>query len=244
MSTRTQECTPPPQSHHDVVERGLSRRILRFAAATFSPFLIACGAAQENQDDKPDRFAGAAPSAAQIAAAIDNQRASFANPAPAQGQARNAHQFTFEGLMVDHIPLAAFQGEILLIVNTASRCGFTPQYRALQSLHEEYAGSGFSVLGVPSNDFGGQEPGSAEEIREFCEINYGVTFPLAAKTPVSGANAHEFYAWAAAEYGADAIPRWNFHKILIDQHGAVVGAFPSSVAPDSEAIRTEIERLF
>ncbi|MHA7870957.1 MAG: glutathione peroxidase, partial [Hyphococcus sp.] len=119
-------------------------------------------------------------------------------------------------------------------------CGFTPQYAGLQALHEKYAGDGFSVIGVPSNDFGGQEPGSAAEIRRFCDLNYGVTFPMTQKSVVAGENAHPFYQWAIASLGEDAAPRWNFHKILVGRDGQAVGAFPSRVRPDSPKLENAI----
>ena len=203
--------------------------------------LAGCGGAADRGAKTGDE--APRPSAADIASAIDDQRARFSDAATAGDGAANAHQFTFDGLMTETIPLAAFKGEVMLVVNTASRCGFTPQYRALQSIHEDYADRGFSVLGVPSNDFGDQEPGSAAQIREFCELNYGVTFPLAAKTAVTGAQAHDFYVWAVDQHGSDAAPRWNFHKILIDRRGEIADAFPSKVEPDSAAIRTAIETL-
>ncbi|MEO1251812.1 MAG: glutathione peroxidase [Pseudomonadota bacterium] len=177
--------------------------------------------------------------AAEIVEAINARREKFSDAAAVDGT--SAHRFVFEGLMAPVIPMAAFAGEVVLVVNTASKCGFTPQYSALQAIHEQYASEGFSVLGVPSNDFGGQEPGSADDIREFCELNYGVTFPLAAKTPVRGGEAHDFYKWARMSFGEAAAPQWNFHKILIDRSGVIIGAFPSGVKPDSDLIKEAIE---
>jgi glutathione peroxidase len=127
------------------------------------------------------------------------------------------------------------------VVNTASECGFTPQYAGLQKLWQRYKDRGLIVLGVPSNDFGGQEPGSESEIRSFCTKNYGVDFPLTAKVDVVGANAHPFYKWLAAELGDAGQPRWNFHKYLIGPDGAIAGVFPSKVAPDSLELGTAIE---
>jgi len=136
--------------------------------------------------------------------------------------------------------MTAFNGEVVLVVNTASKCGFTPQYEGLQQIYTEYHDQGFEVLGVPSNDFGGQEPGTAEEIRDFCALNFGVTFPMAAKADVVGDDAHPFYQWAHVQLGDEAIPRWNFHKLLIDKHGKLIAAFPSTTVPTAEEIRTAI----
>ncbi|MEM9838613.1 MAG: glutathione peroxidase [Pseudomonadota bacterium] len=152
-----------------------------------------------------------------------------------------AHAFTFAGLVHEEIPMSAFAGKPVLVVNTASKCGFTPQYEALQTTYETYKDQGLIVLGVPSNDFGGQEPGSAEEIEEFCRLNFGVTFPMAAKSVVQGQNAHPFYAWAADTFGDQAVPKWNFHKILIGRDGAPKAAFSSSVTSTSKPIVAAIE---
>lgn len=153
----------------------------------------------------------------------------------------NAHDFTFTGIGGETLPLDRFKGKPVLVVNTASECGFTPQYAGLQKLWQRYKDRGLIVLGVPSNDFGGQEPGSESEIRSFCTKNYGVDFPLTAKVDVVGANAHPFYKWLAAELGDAGQPRWNFHKYLIGPDGAIAGVFPSKVAPDSLELGTAIE---
>jgi glutathione peroxidase len=129
----------------------------------------------------------------------------------------------------------------VLLVNTASECGFTPQYRDLEALWRERKGKGLVVLGVPSNDFGAQEPGSDAEVRAFCEKNYAVTFPLAAKQKVIGGGAHPLYRWIAAELGEGAAPKWNFHKYLIGPDGALAGAWPSKVAPKSAEIAKAID---
>jgi glutathione peroxidase len=135
---------------------------------------------------------------------------------------------------------AQTQGEVVLVVNTASKCGFTPQYEGLQAIYSEYHAQGFEVVGVPSNDFGGQEPGTAEEIQEFCELNFGVTFPMTAKNAVTGAQRHPFYQWAEAQLGQSAVPGWNFHKLLIGRDGHLIAAFPSDVEPTSEQLRAAI----
>jgi glutathione peroxidase len=175
-----------------------------------------------------------------VNAAVAAQRAQFA-AAPAPTTDDTAYQFVFDGLVAERVPMTAFQGDVVLVVNTASRCGFTPQYAGLQDIYAEYHERGFEVLGVPANNFAGQEPGSAQEIQEFCALNFGVTFPMAAKTDVVGDNAHPFYRWARAEFGEAAVPQWNFHKLLINREGRIVAAFPSNVTPTSAEIRAAIE---
>lgn len=123
------------------------------------------------------------------------------------------------------LPTADYAGKVVLLVNTASLCGFTGQYKGLEALWRRYKDRGLVVLGVPSNDFGGQEPGSKEEIKRFCEASFDVTFPLADKQIVTGANAHPLYRWAAAQTGMLGTPSWNFHKILIGRDGRVVDWF-------------------
>ncbi|MFO0998234.1 MAG: glutathione peroxidase [Alphaproteobacteria bacterium] len=153
----------------------------------------------------------------------------------------NAHDLTIEAN--DGRPLAFrdFAGKAVLVVNTASECGYTPQYRGLQSLWDRYRQRGLVVLGVPSNDFGAQEPGSDAEIRAFCDRTYKITFPMAKKQVVIGAGAHAFYRWVASEIGEDAVSRWNFHKYLVDGRGDLAGAWPSRVEPEDPAIIQSIE---
>lgn len=161
----------------------------------------------------------------------------------ASASATSAHQFDFISIEGDPMPMSGFAGKAVLVVNTASFCGFTPQYRALQALYDQYRDQGLVVLGVPSNDFGRQEPGSSEEIQAFCETNYGIDFPMTERQVVSGAKAHPFYRWAKAELGSEARPRWNFHKILIDRNGAPVSGFATSVKPDSPRMVKAIEAV-
>ena len=162
--------------------------------------------------------------------------------ASAAGMSRiTAYAFTFKGLDGGEILLSSFAGHPLLVVNTASLCGYTPQYAGLQELWTRYRGRGLIVLGVPSNDFGGQEPGSNAEIKKFCEGNYDVDFPLTTKYDVKGDTAHPFYKWAAATGGDAAVPKWNFHKLLIGPNGQLVSEWPSKVTPDSSAVETAIE---
>src|SRR3546814_896623 len=128
--------------------------------------------------------------------------------------------------------MSSFKGQVVLVVNTASRCGLTPQYRELQGLWERYKARGLVVLGVPCNDFGAQEPGTAEEIVSFCQVNYDIDFPLTSKQSVIGADAHPFYKWVAEVAGEDALPKWNFHKYLIGPNGDLVQVFGSKVPPE------------
>jgi glutathione peroxidase len=138
------------------------------------------------------------------------------------------------------VDLTAFQGKVTLVVNTASQCGYTPQYKGLQALHTELAPKGFSVLGFPSNDFGGQEPGSAQEIKTFCEKNYGVTFPMFSKVVTkAGPDQSAVYAWLGQ---SGNLPKWNFSKYLVDKRGKVVAFFPSDVTPESPELRQAIEK--
>jgi len=155
--------------------------------------------------------------------------------------AMSAHDFAFVSIDGAPMPFAQYRGKAVLVVNTASQCGFTPQYAGLQKLWQSYREKGLVVLGVPSNDFGGQEPGSAQQIKEFCEVNFDVDFPLTEKVRVVGGNAHPFYRWIARELGEGAAPRWNFHKYLIGPDGKIVGAYPSSVRPDAPQLVADIE---
>jgi glutathione peroxidase len=156
-------------------------------------------------------------------------------------QTGDAYQFEFVSLDGDKLPLAAWRGRPVLVVNTASFCGYTPQYRDLEALWRRYGARGLVVLGVPSNDFGEQEPGSAADIKTFCETNYQVDFPLTEKSRVVGAGAHPFYRWVAAILGEAGAPRWNFHKYLIGPDGQLAGAWPTQVRPSDAAITGEIE---
>lgn len=154
----------------------------------------------------------------------------------------SGHDFEFAALDGGPLKLAQWRGRPILVANTASLCGFTPQYAGLEALWRTYGGRGLVVLGVPSNDFGEQEPGSAGEIAAFCTTRYAVDFPLAARQRVSGPHAHPFFGWLAAELGEAGAPRWNFHKYLIGRDGGIAGAWPSAVRPDDPAIIAEIER--
>jgi glutathione peroxidase len=156
-------------------------------------------------------------------------------------RAATAYDFEFVGLDGAPLPLDQFKGKVVLVVNTASACGFTPQYDGLQALYDDYRDQGLVVLGIPSNDFGRQEPLSAEGIKDFCEVNFNITFPMTDKTVVKGQSAHPFYQWAAAELGMMAKPRWNFHKYLIDREGKLVNWFASTTSPQSAKLKKAIE---
>jgi glutathione peroxidase len=153
----------------------------------------------------------------------------------------SAHEFGFKSIDGQPLKLDQFAGHPVLIVNTASECGFTPQYAGLEALWRKYKDRGLIVLGVPSNDFGRQEPGTESEINNFCTTRFGVSFPMTAKYDVVGKHAHPFYHWIVAQGGDAAAPRWNFHKYLIDGKGELVGVFPSKVAPEDKKLVEAIE---
>ena len=154
------------------------------------------------------------------------------------------YDFSAKTLDGEELPLRTFEGKVLLIVNTASACGFTPQYEQLEALHRTFAPRGFAVLGFPCNQFGGQEPGSAQEIAAFCSSKYGVTFPMFAKVDVNGDNALPLFGYLKGEkpglLGSKAI-KWNFTKFLVDRSGKVVARHGSATTP--QALTQEIERL-
>lgn len=167
------------------------------------------------------------------------------NAAPPMTMA-GAYLYSFTSIDGAPMPLSSYAGQVMLIVNTASQCGFTKQYEDLQALYARYKDRGFVVIGVPCNQFGKQEPGSEAVIKDFAQKQFGVTFPLTAKTEVSGAKAHPFFAWASAEKkGAflQSSPKWNFHKFLIDRKGQLVKSYGSHINPDDDAIISEIEKL-
>ena len=172
--------------------------------------------------------------------------AALAAPGTAQAQSPGmsrvtAYAFTFAGLNGDEIRLADHVGKPILIVNTASLCGYTPQYTGLQQLWSRFRDRGLLVVGVPSNDFGGQEPGGVSEISQTAETEYGVSFPMAAKVDVRGANLHPFYRWAAAERPLET-PRWNFHKYLIGRDGHIAASFATQVDPTDARVIAAIEK--
>jgi glutathione peroxidase len=182
-----------------------------------------------------------------LTAALVGAALPFAARAEGQGATKGAvsritaYVFSFAGLTGGDIRLAEYTGRPFLVVNTASLCGYTPQYAGLQEIWTEFHGRGFGIIGVPSNDFGGQEPGGAEQIAETAHHQYGVAFPITAKAVVIGPNAHPFYKWAAEARPKD-VPKWNFHKYLIGRDGYIADVFPSAVEPTDTRIRTAIAR--
>jgi glutathione peroxidase len=204
--------------------------MLRFPASPFlALWLLACGAAEPTQSpaDTP-----AAPPAAENAPA----NASTNQPSDPM-DFYSLRTNSLDGKPAD---LASYRGKVALVVNVASECGFTPQYAGLQKLHAELAGRGFAVLGFPSNDFGGQEPGTPEQIRDFCTTRYKVDFPLFAKVQTkAGAGQSPVYALLGKEGGH--LPNWNFCKYLVGKDGKVLGFYPSKVAPDDKTLRAAID---
>jgi glutathione peroxidase len=158
-----------------------------------------------------------------------------AAPAP-----KSAHQFTMKTIDGKPMPLAQYKGKVVLLVNTASMCGFTPQYEGLQALHDAYKAKGFTVVGVPSGDFGDQEYGSNAQVKDFCESKFGIKFPMAEKAVVKGEGAIPVYKWAADTLGADKAPKWNFHKYLIGKDGKLIAAFPSKITPMSPEVTAAV----
>ncbi len=170
----------------------------------------------------------------------------FIRPAPAQdastGMSRvTAYGFSFPALSGTNIALADYAGRPIMVVNTASLCGYTPQYAGLQELWTEFQAQGLMMIGVPSNDFGGQEPGGVSDIDKTAHQQYGVTFPITAKTIVRGPGAHPFYRWAAMERPKD-LPAWNFHKYLLGRDGHVADVFATAIEPTDTRVKTAIGR--
>ena len=151
--------------------------------------------------------------------------------------------FKINSIEGNEIKLSTFKGKSILLVNVASKCGFTYQYEDLQKLYEIYEPKGLIVLGVPSNQFGGQEPSNENEIKNFCETNFNITFPMTSKYNVKGKNAHPLYIWAKNSYGISSVPKWNFHKILINKEGKIQNTFASFTNPLSDKIKKEIDKI-
>ena len=156
---------------------------------------------------------------------------------------RHPYDLELELLTGEKIKLNKYEGKAILLVNVASNCGFTKQYSDLQNLWEKYRDKNLVVLGVPSNQFGGQEPGSNADIKNFCETNFNINFPITLKYDVKGENAHDIYKWAKNDYGKSAVPKWNFHKILIDKNGKVHDTFASFTNPLSQKIIKELDKI-
>ena len=181
----------------------------------------------------------------QLSAAIALIGVMTASPAAtiaSENQTRSAHDFAFTSIGGDPMPLGQYAGKVLLVVNTASLCGFTPQYQGLQALWQDYRDRGLVVIGAPSNDFGGQEPKSEGDIKDFCQGAFGVNFPLTEKVQVKGPEAHPFYQWARDVGGEKLAPRWNFHKYLISADGKLVGAFSTRTKPQAKEVTEAIEQ--
>ena len=153
-----------------------------------------------------------------------------------------AYDYKFNGIDGNPIKLDEYKNKVIIVVNVASRCGYTPQYEGLQSLWSEYKDKNLIIIGVPTNNFR-QEPGSNKEIKDFCETNFGITFPLTEKTSVIGNNSHPFYKWAKKDFGIRAIPKWNFHKIIIGKDGKISDTFSSITKPTSKKFLKVIENL-
>jgi glutathione peroxidase len=164
-------------------------------------------------------------------------------PQPLKANPMSFHDFDFTAIEGQPLPASTFAGKAVVVVNTASFCGFTKQYAGLQALYDKYRDKGLVVLGVPSNDFGGQEPGKESKIKEFCETNFNIDFPMTTKQKVKGADAHPFYKWAADQVGLIGSPKWNFHKYLIAPDGSLKDWFSTTTAPDAAKLTKAIERV-
>ncbi len=154
-----------------------------------------------------------------------------------------AYDFNFKDLDGSVLNLSEYKGKIIIAVNVASQCGFTKQYEDMQNIWEKYQSKGIVMLGIPSNDFGKQEPGSSAEIKNFCEAKFGITFPMTEKVSVKGSEAHPFYIWARENHGKSAVPKWNFHKIIIGKNGKIAETFSSITKPSSKKFIEVLDRL-
>lgn len=167
--------------------------------------------------------------------------AAVALTAAAPAGITSAYDVTMTAIDGAPLPFAKFKGKVLLVVNTASFCGNTPQYEGLEALYDRYAPKGLVVIGVPSADFGGQEYGSNKEVKQFCDTKFGIKFPMTETSVVKGAGAVPFYRWAAATLGPDNLPTWNFHKYLVGKDGRLIGAFGNRVQPTDPKVKAAIE---
>jgi glutathione peroxidase len=162
-----------------------------------------------------------------------------------ESAASSLYGFTLADIDGRQVSLSAYRGKVLLLVNTASKCGFTPQYEALEKLSKTYRDRGLAVVAFPANNFGGQEPGTNAEIKSFCSMTYGVDFPVFAKISVKGAEIHPLYRWLTAKETDPAFAgdiEWNFTKFLVDREGKVIGRFPSAVTPDSPELTAAVDK--
>ena len=156
---------------------------------------------------------------------------------------KNFFDFKINSINGEELDLSTFNGKAILLVNVASKCGFTKQYDDLQKLYENFKDKGLIVLGVPTNQFGGQEPGTESEIKNFCETNFNITFPMTSKYDVKGDNAHPIYIWAKDTFGKSTVPKWNFHKILINKNGKIEDTFVSFTSPLSKKIIKKLNQI-
>ena len=156
---------------------------------------------------------------------------------------KTIYDFKIESLTGEKINFSKYKNKPILLVNVASKCGFTKQYEDLQKLWEKYKDKGLIVIGLPSNQFGGQEPGSNNEIKKFCEVNFNINFPMTTKINVKGENIDPIYKWAIKNYGKKAQPKWNFYKILINKEGKIEQTYSSITNPMSKKITNEIEKI-
>ena len=156
---------------------------------------------------------------------------------------KNFFDFKINSINGEELDLSTFNGKAILLVNVASKCGFTKQYNDLQKLYENFKDKGLIVLGIPTNQFGGQEPGTESEIKNFCETNFNITFPMTSKYDVKGDNAHPIYIWAKDTFGKSAVPKWNFHRILINKNGKIEDTFISFTSPMSKKIIKKLNQI-
>jgi len=156
---------------------------------------------------------------------------------------KNFFDFKINSINGEELDLSTFNGKTILLVNVASNCGFTKQYDDLQKLYDDFKDKGLIVLGVPTNQFGGQEPGTESEIKNFCETNFNITFPMTSKYYVKGDNAHPVYKWAKDTFGKSTVPKWNFHKILINKKGKIEDTFASFTSPMSKKIINKLDQI-
>ena len=152
------------------------------------------------------------------------------------------YDFDFNDLDGSPLNLSEYKNKVIIVINVASQCGFTNQYEDMQKIWEKYQSRGVIILGVPSNDFGNQEPGSSQEIKNFCEAKFGISFPMTEKVSVKGESAHPFYKWAKKNHGKSAVPKWNFHKIIIGKNGKIVDTFASITNPSSKKFVEALEK--
>jgi len=153
-----------------------------------------------------------------------------------------AYDFKFKNIDGAALNLSEFKGKVIVIINVASQCGFTNQYENMQEVWEKYRSRDVVIIGVPSNDFGKQEPGDNKEIKKFCEAKFGITFPMTEKVSVKGEQAHPFFKWAKENHGKSAVPKWNFHKIIIGKKGKVINTFSSITNPSSKKFIETLEK--